>query len=457
MKDTPFCILKEILGWNTWPDFASQWATLLVGCRFHCRPIDTRMTDPTLQEMLWPQMFPTIQPVLDALQWWADAGGRYIHRTDSYGSVRRFKVGHDSLSILHEWLCDFHRERELRPRIRRKFHRDDPQCATGLDLPGPPERGFCLFAGHRVAWASDGTKYLKHAAMASGGSVWYKFPGSSSFDPGDLRWNCRCGLYKPSRVHLVWSCPETAHLRPPHVPQHRVEERLFAKVVQERPGPGAVPHFDSYYDDITTAILRCLETSSEVIVATDGSADAQASVASWCVALPQIHRQFAGGLHSEDQSAYRGEIAALHVCLRVITTMIAQNFRLPSRVLIACDCLSAMSLVQTGQGKAALLAKELRSLTSMCASNGVILDWQWVPSHGRLVPTWRPHCRYGEAQLRAWNAVADRGAKAECQRLLLHSPRAPWIAACKAAAKWETDTLWSVSRIAEHYASWEVE
>ena len=162
LKDTPFCILKEILGWNTWPDFASQWATLLVGCRFHCRPIDTRMTDPALQEMLWPQMFPTIQPVLDALQWWADASGRYIHRTDSYGSVRRFKVGHDSLSILHEWLCDFHRERELR------LHRDDPQCATGLDLPGPPERGFCLFAGHRVAWASDGTKYLKHAAMASG-------------------------------------------------------------------------------------------------------------------------------------------------------------------------------------------------------------------------------------------------------------------------------------------------
>ena len=245
LKDTPFCVLKEILGWNT----------------------------------------------LEKLEWWADDCGRYIYRTDTYGSVRRFKVGHDSPSILHEWLCDFHRERELRQcaRIRQKFHRDDPQCATGLDLPGPPETGFCLFAGHRVAWASDGSKYLKHAAMASGCSVWYKFPGSSSFDPGDLRWNCRCGLYKPSRVHLVWSCPETVHLRPPHAPLHRVEERLFAKVVQERPSPCAVPHFDSYCDDITAAILKCLDNSPEVIVATDGCADAQASVASWCVALPQIH------------------------------------------------------------------------------------------------------------------------------------------------------------------------
>ena len=147
LKDTPFCVLKEILGWNTCPDFASQWATLLAGCRFHCRPLDTRMTDPALHEVAWPQLFPTIQPVLEKLEWWADDCGRYIYRADTYGSVRRFKVGHDSPSILHEWLCDFHRERELRQcaRIRQKFHLDDPQCATGLDLPAPLRQGFaCL-------------------------------------------------------------------------------------------------------------------------------------------------------------------------------------------------------------------------------------------------------------------------------------------------------------------------
>ena len=101
LKDTPFCVLKEILGWNT----------------------------------------------LEKLEWWADDCGRYIYRADTYGSVRPFKVGHDSPSILHEWLCDFHRERELRQcaRIRQKFHLDDPQCATGLDLPAPLRQGFaCL-------------------------------------------------------------------------------------------------------------------------------------------------------------------------------------------------------------------------------------------------------------------------------------------------------------------------
>eukprot|EP00435_Cladocopium_sp_Y103_P018323 s4001_g4.t1 len=56
--------------------------------------------------------------------------------------------------------------------------------------------------------------------------------------------------------------------------------------------------------------------------------------------------------------------------------------------------------------------------------------------------------------LEVWLAKSSQ-LLAECQRLLRHSTRAAWSEACKTAARWETDTLWAVSRIADHNLSWE--
>ena len=323
-----------------------------------------------------------------------------------------------------------------------------------LQLPGPQPGGMCLFAYHKIAWESSGTKHLHHAALATGCSIWWKFPQQRTFPEDDPRLLCKCGAAKPSCPHLVWNCPETAHLRPLHSPVDRVEERLFAKVLRERPKPPQVPAYDSVFSDISLAVESSLQTSNQLVVATDGSAESQ--VASWSIVLPQVDRTFAGGVSGEDQSAYRAEVCAMHILLLVLVWMLDHDKSLPTQILFVSDCLSAISMVQFGQGAACLLAREIHALRSTCFSNGLSLAWQWVPSHGRIVPSWRPDCGFGEMQLRAWNDLADRKAKAQLRILLQTSPRVAWNVTYKLAVAWETDVIFAVSRIASFFESWDV-
>ena len=112
-------------------------------------------------------MFPQIPVLLHTLNWWTDAAGDYFCRRDEYGDIRRFRLGFDSMTILHEWLCNFHRVHELRTcsRVLNSLHRGVEGLAMGLQLPGPQPGGMCLFAYHKIAWESSGTKHLHHAAF----------------------------------------------------------------------------------------------------------------------------------------------------------------------------------------------------------------------------------------------------------------------------------------------------
>eukprot|EP00439_Symbiodinium_sp_Y106_P049165 s5284_g6.t1 len=47
------------------------------------------------------------------LGWWCDLRGYFVHRRDSYGQVRSFEVGVDSLEVVTSWLRDVYRRRGL--------------------------------------------------------------------------------------------------------------------------------------------------------------------------------------------------------------------------------------------------------------------------------------------------------------------------------------------------------
>ena len=63
---------------------------------------------------------------------------------------------------------------------------------------------------------------------------------------------------------------------------------------------------------------------------------------------------------------------------------------------------------------------------------------------------------FGEMQLRAWNDLADRKAKAQLRILLQTSPRVAWNVTYKLAVAWETHVIFAVSRIASFFESWDV-
>jgi hypothetical protein len=91
---------------------------------------------------------------------------------------------------------------------------------------------------------------------------------------------CKYGAAKPSRPHLVWNGPETLHLRPPHAPFDRAEERFMNALLLL--GILMVSAYDSFYKDIAQAVATSLQVSSQVVVATDGPTLRLLAGASFC-------------------------------------------------------------------------------------------------------------------------------------------------------------------------------
>ena len=210
--------------------------------RLHCIGHST-LTDPALQQIPWFSLLPQSLPLLRALGWRVTATGDFILRTDVNGVDRSFRLGYDNVSILREWLQNFHRvdsqSRCARIAKSMRRHQGGDLTATGSALPAMPEHTFCIFQGHQVGWSSHGTHHLRHAALATGCSFWWKYPTEcNQMQDDDPRVRCLCGRLRPSRAHLVWQCPRTTQWRPQVPPPcNRAKERLFAKPLKECPAP----------------------------------------------------------------------------------------------------------------------------------------------------------------------------------------------------------------------------
>eukprot|EP00435_Cladocopium_sp_Y103_P035570 s919_g9.t1 len=445
LHDAAKCILHEIMGWPVDPHFALIWSHLCAFTRFHCR-------DPARQVVRgqWFNVLPAAQAILQELGWWHSADGCFLLRADHSGSCRRFELGVDNPSVLQEWLADWHRVRAVRNcrRIRRRLHRDDASLAVGMDLPGPPDPPLCLFAGHVATWKATGSIYLKRAAMASGCSFWWKYPRCKEFSDNDPRLLCACGQPQPSRPHLVWTCPQFAGLQHRPLPTHRIEERLFARVVPETPPAPCVTGRKEMLTAITAAFASMFAISSFGVVATDGSA--MDSVAAWSIHIPCLSTGFALGLHGEDQTSFRAEVEAIHVVFLCLCRLWDEGFQQQGTLVVVTDCTAAISMIHSVHGVAPLLSRKLRSMLQLCERRGVHIIFQWVPSHGRHVAKWSPR-HFSEEELRKWNEIADRLARDAASQQLQGSARQVCAEARRRAYQWEMGTLQAVERIAAAY------
>ena len=156
----------------------------------------------------------------------------------------------------------FFASRTAKPACRTPSSRDpDPGIARGMDLGRPPHGHVVLCQGHKIMWAQSSNKFPWQTALATGTSVWSRFP-KVSLSRDDPRARCQCGLALPLRPNLLWTCPLMQYLRGPgRDPCDRAEERLFAAVLDPA----------QYVSDVAAAITDRATQTQEVIIATDGS------------------------------------------------------------------------------------------------------------------------------------------------------------------------------------------
>ena len=241
------------------------------------------------------------------------------------------------------------------------------------------------------------------------------------------------------------------HLRPAVAPPtNRVEERLMARVVAERPLPPNILQDPSWVVSIANALTEAIQGGPLIPVATDGSS--KDAVGAWSIILPGVGKSFAGPLWGEDQGSFRAEVISIWLLPRALLSL---NPVWPDKlqIYIICDCTAALATLEHGSSSVPLLGRDLLRMTSLCRERRIELHTQWAPAHDRHVPLWKPSGPVDELCLRRWNRLADRKANSEASRWLLNSQRAVWSRQRSEAQHWEDEVIQAMANIASHYAS----
>ena len=155
-----------------------------------------------------PALVPEALKVTSRLGWRVSTDGRCISRMDDLGVQRTVCVGWDSIGVLRQWLISAHQLTGIHRcgRVAASLHRNDVTCARGLALAKP---ATYTLSSHQVL-AGPGPLAVRRAALATAGSGWH-WNASLRLPKGDTV--CMCKGRNPSRPHLTWVCPYTAHCR----------------------------------------------------------------------------------------------------------------------------------------------------------------------------------------------------------------------------------------------------
>ena len=310
-----------------------DWAALRAAWRFTATPPAWTDSVPLTEACVpWMVLVPEALKVTSRLGWRVSTDGRCISRMDDLGVQRTVCVGWDSIGVLRQWLISAHQLAGIHRcgRVAASLHRDDVTCARGLALAKPAASQRYALSGHQVL-AGPGPLAVRRAALATAGSGWY-WNASLRLPKGDTV--CMCKGRNPSRPHLTWVCPHTAHCRLGlEQPTDRVSERLFAAPLHEWPcAPPALAQ-EEFVADLATHCRQLWNAQGHLIAATDGSSFE--GVGAFAVVTDR--ESFATGDSSEDQSAFRQEALAFLALFRALCTVVP----LPAgRVTVLYDLLS---------------------------------------------------------------------------------------------------------------------
>ncbi|CAE7522837.1 unnamed protein product [Symbiodinium sp. CCMP2592] len=178
------------------------------------------------------------------------------------------------------------------------------------------------------------------AAFGSVSSCWH-YNAGNHFAIENVWWKCLCGLLRPSRAHLLWTCAETSHLRfGLQLPQNRCEERPLERGVPEQ--PPAPPTLDpcGFFDDLVEELKAQLQQDPAVLfLASNGSE--HHSVGSFAVCVQPGTYRGATGKGDEDQKAYKQELLGFELAARALHEAEAAT-RWTARLIFVFDCQSAL-------------------------------------------------------------------------------------------------------------------
>ncbi|CAE7401334.1 unnamed protein product [Symbiodinium microadriaticum] len=417
--------LYEALGWQLHPDFACDLGTLRVlwkACVLSPRWLD--YVPLSEAKFVWQQMLPEAPALLSKLRWSMQPDGSELTRRDTAGRLRVLRPGLDGFSVVFKWLRQLYRQNLVAcaGRVKRSYHRHAAGLATGLDLPKPDFSLDYHFDGLHEA-LTLGLRGTDLAALGAGNSCWF-YNAGGGYEEHHSRWQCLCGLSHPSRVHLLWACDKTAHLRTGlRDPRDRCEERLLLHGVPEQPPAPAALDPGGFFEDLVEEIRVQLELNPAVLfLATDGSEHFETL--------------------TSDQTAYKQELLGFCMAAKALGAA-AYATGWSGRAVFVLDCQSALQVVlQEGLRFNYLLklVEQVRLPLRDLASAGVQLQYVWVPSHGKK-PSWCAPPGLCSDLLRYLNDLVDKAA-ADCrQRRGGQGGRVEWWQRRSAASKWDLGAI----------------
>ena len=151
--EVPAFLKHVLLGWHTSPQFLQDFTALRRAALFGAlRPLWLEDAPLTEGAASWMALLPQARDALQRHGWTALPHEQGFSRTDALGRRRDFHFGHTSLRVLRQWLEEAFVSQGVHKcgRVRAGFHRPDPACARGLDLPKPPKTATFSFAAHRA-------------------------------------------------------------------------------------------------------------------------------------------------------------------------------------------------------------------------------------------------------------------------------------------------------------------
>ena len=378
--------LYEALGWQLHPDFACDLGTLRVlwkACVMSPRWLD--YVPLSEAKFLWQQMLPEAPALLSKLRWSMQPNGSDLSRRDTAGRLRVLRPGLDGFSVVFKWLRQHYRQSLVActGRVKRSYHRDEAGLATGLDLPKPDFSLDYHFDGLHEA-LTLGLRGTDLAALGAGNSCWF-YNAGGGYEEHRSRWQCLCGLSRPSRAHLLWACDKTAHLRTGlRDPHDRCEERLLLMGVPEQPPAPAALDPGGFFEDLVEEIRVQLELNPAVLfLATDGSE--HFDVGSYAVTVHPGGYTAALGNNDGDQTAYKQELLGFCMAAKALGAA-ASATGWTGRAVFVLDCQSALQVVlQEGLRFNYLLklVEQVRLPLRDLASAGVQLQYVWAPRTAR--------------------------------------------------------------------------
>ena len=148
--EVPAFLKHVLLGWHTSPQFLQDFTALRRAALFGAlRPLWLEDAPLTEGAASWMALLPQARDALQRHGWTALPHEQGFSRTDGLGRRRDFHFGHTSLRVLRQWLEEAFVSQGVHKcgRVRDGFHRPDPACARGLDLPKPPKTATLQLCG----------------------------------------------------------------------------------------------------------------------------------------------------------------------------------------------------------------------------------------------------------------------------------------------------------------------